>query len=164
VDDDPESPVVAGDDDHPSAGVLKVLGPAFIYFVGLFDVFEDVVCLFNVLHIVGLLVGDFEEEPAVDVEQGNAIGVLVEDGVELCLELVLGPGDQSPQVLEPPDVGVGVHYESPEVDVVVGTLFYLVLEFDESVGVVEVFIDLACFVDFLLVQFRHLLLDPLEVV
>lgn len=83
MNDDSEPPVVAGDDDHPSVGVLEVLGPPLIYFVGLFDVFEDVVCLFNVLHIVGLLVGDFEEEPAVDVQQGNAIGVLVEDGVEL---------------------------------------------------------------------------------
>jgi hypothetical protein len=155
--------VVARDDEHSGVGVLLVLDPRLVYLGGLLDVLEDDFRLLEVLHVVGLLVGDLQQELAVYGEQVDAVGVAGKKGVELTLELVLAASDLGAEVLEAADVGVGVHDHPPELNVVFGATLDVVLEAHQLVGVLEVLVYLGRLVHLLVVHFHHLPLDALQV-
>jgi hypothetical protein len=72
----------------------------------------------------------------------NAILIHGHNLFELTLELVLAPGDLGAQILQVSDVWVDVHHKLPEFDVVFGATLNIVLEFDHSIGVLKIFVDL----------------------
>ena len=56
--------LVAANDDDGCLGIIVVLVIAFIYFGGLFKIFENELCFLEVFVIIGLIITDFSEELA----------------------------------------------------------------------------------------------------
>lgn len=111
--------VVARNHYHCRIGIFLVFGAVLIDLVRLFYVLEDGIGLLEILDVVAFLVGDFQKEFAVYGQQMNAVRVGGNYGLKRGLQLVFAAGYQGSQVLEPTDVWVRVHYESPELNVMV---------------------------------------------